>query len=408
MADSSELKPSRLFALLSSSGMGHLTPFLRLAALLTAHHVKVTCRQSFILFHLRIFMPIQKMTLFTTTLKSPENHVTSSLSLLPSLSSPPLSAPVTDMTLTASVLPISRAINVPNYIFFTSSAKMLTLFVSFHTHTLVGSKDAIEMPTLEPIPKPWILPPLFQDMNNFLKTSFIENAKKMTESDGILVNISKTIEGKTLAELNGGKVIEGLPLVIPIGLLPLYGFEKSQPLAWLDDQATGSVVDVSFGSRTGMSREQLRELGDDKKVDREDDLELSDVIGHELMDSVKGKGLVVKHWLDQESILRQSSNRRIFDLLWVEFILAWPQHGDQKINADVVERTGMGIWVQSWGWGGEAIMKGEQIAENISEMMGNELLRIQEMRIREEARTAIEQGGSLKKRLTELVEMWKN
>lgn len=57
----------------------------------------------------------------------------------------------------------------------------------------------------------------------------------------------------------------------------------------------------------------------DKKVDREDDLELSDVIGHELMESVKGKGLVVKHWLDQESILRQSSNRWIFDLLWVEF-----------------------------------------------------------------------------------------
>lgn len=57
----------------------------------------------------------------------------------------------------------------------------------------------------------------------------------------------------------------------------------------------------------------------DKKVDREDDVELSDVIGRELMESVKGKGLVVKHWLYQESILRQSSNRRIFDLLWVEF-----------------------------------------------------------------------------------------
>lgn len=42
----------------------------------------------------------------------------------------------------------------------------------------------------------------------------------------------------------------------------------------------------------------------DKKVDREDDVELSDVIGHELMESVKGKGLMVKHWLDQESILR--------------------------------------------------------------------------------------------------------
>lgn len=89
-------------------------------------------------------------------------------------------------------------------------------------------------------------------------------------------------------------------------------------------------------------------------------------------------------------------------------VLAWPQHGDQKINADVVERIGMGIWAQSWGWGGEAIINGEQIAENIREMMGNDLLRIQAMCIREEARTAIEQGGSLKKRLTELIEMWKN
>lgn len=68
-------------------------------------------------------------------------------------------------------------------------------------------------------------------MNNLLKTSFIENGKKMTESEGVLVNISETIEGKTLAALNGDKVIEGLPSVIPIGLLPPYGFEKRQPLA---------------------------------------------------------------------------------------------------------------------------------------------------------------------------------
>lgn len=344
MADSSELKPSPHIALLSSSGMGHLTPFLRLAALLTEHHVKVTFITPYPVVSLaesrtlsQFFSTLPQISQAKLHLVPFENlsanseddpfyhhikvtrescHLLSSLLL--SLSSPPLSALVTDMTLTASVLPISRALNIPNYIFFTSSAKMSTLFVSFHTRTLVGSKDTIEMPTLETIPKSWIPPPLFQDVNNLLKTSFIENGKKMTESQGILVNTSETIEGKTLAALNGGKVIEGLPLVIPIGLLPPYGFEKSQPLAWLDDQATGSVVYVSFGSRTAMSREQLRELGDglvrsgycflwvvkDKKVDREDDEELPDVIGHELMESVKGKGLVVKHWLDQASILR--------------------------------------------------------------------------------------------------------
>ncbi|KAJ0100386.1 hypothetical protein Patl1_21827 [Pistacia atlantica] len=314
---------------------------------------------------------------------------------------------------------------------------MLTLFVSFHT--LAGSKanansyemDYIKIPTLEPIPRSWIPPSLLQDTNNLLKTYIIENGKSMTKSDGILVNTLESIEQSSLLALNGGKVIEGLPLVTAIGLLPPLYFEDHQPLAWLDDQPAGSVVYVSFGSRTAITREQLRELGNgllgsgcgfvwvvkDKKVDREDGKELVDVIGDELMERVKEKGMVVKHWVNQESILKHPAVggflshcgwNSVTEAMWHGVhVLAWPQHGDQKINADLVERIGLGTWEKSWSWGGGEIVMREQIAEKIKEVMGNKLLRSQAMRIREEARNGIELGRGSKKGLTELIKMLK-
>ncbi|KAJ4707375.1 Glycosyltransferase [Melia azedarach] len=392
MANSSELTPSPHIALLPSSGMGHLTPFLRLAALLAAQGVKITfitplSKKSFICLHSTIFLHIRKAAdpfYYHIEVTRRSCHLLSSL--LPSLS-PPLSAIITDMSLTATVVPITKALNIPNYIFFTSSAKMLTLFLSFHT--LVGSKantnlheiDDIEIPTLEPIPKCWIPPPLLQDKNDLLKAYIIRE--------------------RTLAALNGDKVIHGIPSVFAIGVLPPCGFQKTKTLAWLDDQAIGSVLYVSFGSRTALPREQLRELGDGlvrsgysflwvikvKKVDREDDEQLRDVIGDELMESINQKGLVVKHWLDQENILRHPAIggflshcgwNSVTEAIWHGVrVLAWPQHGDQKINADLVERFGMGIWPKSWGWGGEVIVKGGQIAEKVREVMRNELLKMQ-------------------------------
>ncbi|KAL5805650.1 hypothetical protein ACOSQ4_028383 [Xanthoceras sorbifolium] len=448
-------------ALLPSSGMGHLTPFLRLAALLTAHDLKITIitpyptislAESQILSHFFSSFPqIRQVKLYLL----PLDNVSSSseedpfyyhievirrsshlLSSLLSSLSPPLAALITDMSLTASVLPITGALNIPNYIFFTSSAKMLTLFISFHTkaNSKLYGMDALHIPTLEPIPKSWFPPPLLQDTDNLFNTYITENGKEMTKSDGILVNTLESIEQESLAALNGGKIILGLPSVTAIGLLPPC-FEKCQPLAWLDNQPTGSVLYVSFGSRTAMSREQLRELGDglvrcgyrflwvvkDKKVDREDDKDLEDVIGNELMESVKERGLVVKHWLNQENILSHAAVggflshcgwNSLTEAMWHGVrVLSWPQHGDQKINSAVVEKIGLGIWEMSWGWGGKDMVKGQQIAEKVSELMGNELLRTKAVCVKEKARAAAgmePDGTSLKmKALAELTETWK-
>ncbi|XP_044480129.1 UDP-glycosyltransferase 708G1-like [Mangifera indica] len=456
MADTNELGPlpSSHITLLPSSGMGHLTPFLRLAGLLASCNVKVTfitpeppvsLAESQILCHFFSAFPqisqekLHLLPLDNLSAGSEDDpfycHIevirqSSQLlsSLLRSLSPPP-SAIVTDMSLTAAVVPITEALKIPNFIFFTSSATMLILFVSFHI--LAGSMDGVKIPSLEATPRSWIPPPLLQDTNNLLKTYIIENGKAMTKSDGILVNTLDSIEQSSLLALNGGKVIKGLPSVTAIGLLPPCCFEDNQPLTWLDDQPAGSVVYVSFGSRTAISREQLRELGNglvgcgykflwvvkDKKVDREDGEELVDVIGDELMESVKEKGVAVKHWVNQESILKHPAVggflshcgwNSVTEAMWHGVrVLAWPQHGDQKINANLVTSIGLGIWEKSWGWGGEQIVMREQIAEKVRQMMGNEFLRSQAMRIREEAGNRIELHRSSKKGLTELIKMWK-
>ena len=445
-------------ALLPSAGMGHLIPFIRLVALLTTHNIQVTfitphptlsISESESLSQLFSTCPqITRKKLHLLPLDDPSSKSQdpfyyrfevirrSSHLLSPLLSSlsPPLTALVTDMSLASTVVPITDALELPNYTFFTSSAKMLTLFISFHTMVDPKAKDFIEIPGIEPIPRWWIPPPLLEDTNNLMKIYFRESGKKLKKSSGILVNTYESIDGEALAALNKGIVLKGLPPVIAIGPLPPFNLEKSLPLAWLDDQPAELVLYVSFGSRTVLSREQIRELGDglvrsgkrflwvvkDKKVDQEDEVELVDSIGHGLMERVKERGMVMKNWLNQEEVLSHRAVgwflshcgwNSVTEALWhgVPMFL-WPQHGDQKINADLVERIGVGMWVKSWGWGGDpmVVVKGEEIAETVREMTGNKSLRLQAAKVRDEARKAVGEGGSSYERLNDLIESWKS
>ncbi|CAK7322992.1 unnamed protein product [Dovyalis caffra] len=459
MSSSSDHKLAHV-ALLPSAGMGHLTPFLRLAALLTLQNVQVT----FITPHSTVSLTESQALsrLFTSfpQIKHKQFHLlplpknpddpffqhfqlikNSSHFLSPLLSAltPPLSVFITDMSLASTIIPITEAISLPNYVLFTSSAKMLTLFLSYPT--LATSKamddldetDVIKIRDLELMPKSLMPPPLLRKSNNILKSSFIEDGRKVAESSGILVNTFESFEQETLRKLNNGQVLpERLPSVVSIGPLPPCDFEKSQSqLTWLDDQPAGSVVYVSFGSRTALSREQVRELGEGlvrsgsrfvwvvkgEKVDREDNEGLEEIMGDELMERVKEKGLVVKNWLNQEDVLSHPAVGGFFshcgwnsvmEAAWHGVrILAWAQHGDQKVNADIVERIGLGTWEKSWGWGAEMVVNAAEIAERIKEMMGNEALRIRALGIKEEARKAVGVGGSSHKGLAELINLWK-
>ncbi|KAL0003754.1 hypothetical protein SO802_011315 [Lithocarpus litseifolius] len=152
---------------------------------------------------------------------------------------------------------------------------------------------------------------------------------------------------------------DGLPPVFAVGTLVPCEFEKGQwdePLRWLNEHEDGSVVAV---------------------------------------------GGLVSHcgW------------NLVIETAWHGVtILAWPQGGDQKINAEVVEMSGVGMWEKSWGWGGkddQMVVKGEDVGKRIREMMGKELLRVQAAQIREEARKAFGVGGNCERIFKQFVEEWK-
>ena len=455
-------------ALLPSSGMGHLTPFLRLASLLLQHQCHVTLitpqptvtkaeedliskfHSSFpqvnrIQFHLLPFHDNAAAT--TNTSIDPfyrqfASIRTSSHLLSPLLASlsPPLSSFIYDMTLISPILPIAESLCVPHYILFTSSATMFSFFSYFPSmaaSTSFSEVDVVEIPGVSSIPRSSV-PPLLLIPNSIFGNIFMEDSPKLKKLHGVLINTFERLEENVLEALNNGKVVKELPPIYGIGPFPPCEFEKFKkngsvtPLNWLDDQPSGSVVYVSFGSRTAMGRDQIREIGEglvrsgykflwvvkDKKVDRDEEEGLDEVLGFELVKRIMEKGFVVKEWVDQSEILSHKSVggfvshcgwNSVIEAAWFGVpILGWPQIGDQKINAEVVSKGGWGVWKKEWGWLGEYVVKGEEIGEAIKEMMNNESIGIKAEQVKEAARKGMSVGGGSMVALQALKEVWKN
>ncbi|OIW04722.1 hypothetical protein TanjilG_06714 [Lupinus angustifolius] len=454
----SEVPPIHV-ALLPSAGMGHLTPFLRLAAMLVHHNCHVTLitthptvsksesdqiskfHSSFPQvnqLHFHLLPPSDASATKADPFFLRFEAIRSSSHLLPSLLSsvsPPLSSFVYDMTLISPLLPVADSLGVPHYILFTSSATMLSFFSYFPTVSAsLPTLNDVEIPGVSSIPRSSI-PPMLLVPNSLFGNIFNEDGPKLTKLHGVLINTFEELEAQSLEALNGGKMVKELPPVYAVGPFVPGEFEKEDqrgaPLKWLDDKAKGSVVYVTFGSRTAMGRDQMREIGEGlvrsgsmflwvvkgKKVDREEEEEgLEGLLGLELVEKIKERGLVVKEWVDQREILDHEAVggfvshcgwNSVVEAAWYGVpIMGWPLGGDQKINAEVVSNKGWGVWNKDWGWEGENVVKGEEIGEAIREMMNDESLRIKAAEVKEAARKAISVGGRGEVTLQKLIEKW--
>ncbi|KAI4353207.1 hypothetical protein L6164_002172 [Bauhinia variegata] len=449
-------------ALLPNAGMGHLIPFLRLADLLVRHSCRVTLittkstvslAESELLSRFESSFPqinrvdFDLLPFDPTTANSNdpfwlrwESVRRSAHLLIPVLSSisPPLSAFVYGMTLISPMIPVTEALCLQSYILFTSSARMFSFYSYFPSVAdgATSASDVLEIPGISPVPTTSI-PPLLLVPNSLFAKIFTEDGRKLRKLNGVLVNTFEELEAESIEAL---KLRDGLPPVFALGPFMPCEFEKlksndgdaDSPLKWLNGQPQDSVVYVCFGSRTAMKREQIREMGDGllksgcrflwvvkvKIVDSEEEEELEKVVGEELMNGLKEKGLVVKTWVDQKAILDHPSIggfvshcgwNSVSEAAWYGVrVLAWPQHGDQKINAEVVERSGLGMWQKDWGWGGEQMVKGEEIGKANKKIMSTESLKNSALCVKEAARKAVSVGGSCEINFERLIEEWKD
>ncbi|WJX31816.1 hypothetical protein P8452_20207 [Trifolium repens] len=457
-------------AMFPSAGMGHLTPFLRLASLFLNNNCKltliiplptVTHAESQLLSNFHSSFP--QLNLIPFHLPPPPSPPISgdpmflrvktlreSTHLLPPLISS-LSSPLTffisDIFLVTPLLSITQKLSLPNYTLFTSSASMFSFVSNFPTlaHSKFDLSDEIHIPGIpfSPLPYSSMPPILFQP--TLFRDFIMEDSPNLTKLDGFFLNTFEALESYSLKAFSDGKVVKGMPPIYAVGpFVPFEFEEKSQKeveaesessslINWLNDQLIGSVVYVCFGSRTALRRDQMREIGfglmrsgynflwvvKDKIVDKEDEeIGLDEVLGVELVEKMKEKGLVIKEWVDQTKILSHKSvggfvshcgwNSIMEAALNGVPILGWPQHSDQKINAGLVEVSGWGIWNKSWGWSGERLVKGEEIGDAIKVIMENELLKVKARQIKEGGRKAISVGGDCEVTIQKLIQKWKN
>ncbi|KOM54610.1 hypothetical protein LR48_Vigan10g050200 [Vigna angularis] len=462
---------------LPSAGMGHLNPCLRLAAVFLRQGCKVTLitpkptvsmAESDLITRFCSSFPHQVTQVDFNPVPLDPTTVSTNIDpfylqfqtirhsihlLLPILSSlaTPLSAFIYNVSLISAVVSISDKLSCPSYIYFTSSARMLSFIACVsvladsdpaaqpHPSRFIG--DAVQVPGFtSPIPRSSVPQAFLLEGSNSFQRMIMEDSRNLTKLDGVLINSFEELEGEALAALNEGKVVRGLPPVYGIGPLMACEFENvnegqkngmSWILEWLDEQAEGSVVYVSLGSRTETRREQIKdtalgliECGYSflwvvklKRVDREEDEGLEDVLGSELMGKVKERGVVVKEYVNQMKILGHPAvggfvshggwNSITETLSEGVPILTWPQYGDQKMTSEAIKMSGVGIWAEEWGWGTQKVVEGKEIAKKIKEMMTDESLRVKAGEMKEAARKACGVGGSCELIIKRLIEEWK-
>ncbi|KAK4393158.1 UDP-glycosyltransferase 13 [Sesamum angolense] len=450
-------------ALFPCAGMGHLMPFLRLAAMLASRGCIVTFitvqptvsaaesdhLSSFFSTHPHIkrldfqLLPYKKSKFlnddpFFIQFEAIGNSVHLLHPLLSCLS-PSLSAIVADLPVASRVSQLASDLSVSTFILITTSARFFSLMVYLPQLTqdkntkknAGGGNGYIEFPGLGPMPVSSI-PPAMLDDNNFFAVSISTNVSSLFKVKGIFINTFNWFEAEAIESLNSSGVAPHLAPILPVGPLESFEIEQASDLPWLDEQAPESVVFISFGSRTALSKDQIRELttGLEKsgctflwvvkasKVDKDDKEGVEDIVGESFLGRTKKKGIVIKGWVNQEQILAHPAiggfvshcgwNSVIEAARLGVPILAWPQNGDQRINAEVVEKVGFGLWVRDWGWMGEKLVDGNHIADSITELMLSQNLRARAKEVKEKARQAREINGSSERFLQGLIDSFKS
>ncbi|PWA61818.1 UDP-glucuronosyl/UDP-glucosyltransferase [Artemisia annua] len=414
--------------------MGHLTPALRLAAMLSSKNCQVTlitpqppvstAESSHIAAFLAAYPTVNRLDFQIVPYTPPEptdpfavqfEAVIRSVHLLTPLLasvSPPLSAFFSDITTAAGGHQVAEDLGLPHYV--VSLSARFSSFVASITVWKYDGNHGLASFDISTIPSPFFLP------NHLFTKTLVSNARALSKAKGILLNTFHAFEPETITSVNDGKFIPDFPPLLPIGPFEPHKLEigDHKPLPWLDQQPPKSVVYVSFGSRTAMSRDQIRELGKGleesgfkflwvlkaKIVDKDDNEGPEEIVGDSFIGRTKHNGLVIKGWVNQEEILSHPAvGGFVSHVGWNSVMetavrgmpmLAWPLLGDQKVYAGLVEAVGLGVWEKSWGWLGERLVKGEEIAKMVKKVMCDESLRESATIIGEEGMNAIKVGGS--------------
>ncbi|CAN6477370.1 unnamed protein product [Victoria cruziana] len=345
---------------------------------------------------------------------------------------------ISDIFLASCMSDIAESLSIPNYVLFSSSATMLAFSICFSSFKLEGGTEEIQIPGIGAVPS-YCTPPDLRNPDHLFTTLFQKNTRALNRAAGVLVNTFCKLEAELLEALDG----RVLPHMSSAGMFPIGPLVGRRPVGcevcvhvtdWLNQQPERSVLYISFGSRTALAPQQIRELAKGlqmagcnflwvlktKIVDKEENQGGSqNVLPDGFMEGVKPRGLIVDSWADQEEVLAHGSVggflshcgwSSVVEAVWHGVpIFGWPQGADQLMNAIAIEKGRLGVWERSWrgSANGGGLVKGEDIGRLLGLWMGDKHVKENARRLREEARRAVGAGGDSSKTLAGLMDSWK-
>lgn len=247
-------------------------------------------------------------------------------------------------------------------------------------------------------------------------------------SHGMLVNSFYELESTFVDYVNADSSPKSWcigPLCLVKWTPKVYSDEGLKPrwVTWLDHKLEEKcrVLYVAFGSQAEISSEQLEEIAlglEESEVSflwvmRKEEWGVPD--GFE--ERVKGRGMVVREWVDQIEILMHGSvegfvshcgwNSVLESVCAGVPILAWPMMAEQYLNARMVEEeVKVGLRVETCDGSVRGYVKREGLKKAVMEMMEGEKGRKAREKVRElaeMAKLATQEGGSSSSTLESLL-----
>uniref|UniRef100_A0A0D9WDF8 Glycosyltransferase n=1 Tax=Leersia perrieri TaxID=77586 RepID=A0A0D9WDF8_9ORYZ len=198
-------------------------------------------------------------------------------------------------------------------------------------------------------------------------------------------------------------------------------------LAWLDTKPARSVIYISFGSSSVMSKQQVAEIAaamaNTNKpflwVIRKDNCDNEDVAAaiKKLITAAAmavdggGEGGMVVTWCDQARVLAHRSvgcfvthcgwNSTVEAVACGVPVVAAPQYSDQGTNAWLVERMGVGVRAALGDGGG--VVEAAELTRCVEAVMESEAVAASAAAWKAEARAAVAAGGKSERNLDEFV-----
>ncbi|KAK4592799.1 hypothetical protein RGQ29_017089 [Quercus rubra] len=387
-----EQKPH--IAILPCPGMGHLIPLVEFAKLLLLHHdFHITCiiptigspseAMKEVLQALptsidHVFLPPVSME----DLKGANPGLQIELTMTRSL--PSLRDVLTSLVATTQLvalvidpfgvdaLDVAKELNVSPYIFYPTNAMVLSLVLNLPKLDETVSCEYRDLP--EPVKLPGCIPIRSRDLIDPMQDRTSEwykmwllRAKQMRLAEGIFINTFMELDGNAITALEEETKNLSLYTIGPIiqngSSNPVEG---SDCLRWLNNQPSGSVLFVCFGSGATLSYDQMNELALGLELSKQKFLwvvrspnnELAnaaylvdqtldnnplDFLPKGFIERTKEQGLVLPYWAPQVQVLSHGStggflshcgwNSTLESIMHGIPIIAWPLFAEQRMNA---------------------------------------------------------------------------